>query len=82
MGSLSSIGLIFLQYEVVYGFRPSELLRFTRKPRLPEHVFETFEDFIGMRKNDAEATFHMIHTDFYKRQDLRWYQNESWNATC
>jgi len=64
-------------HEVVYGFRPPEFVRFSRKLQLPEHFVQTLEDFISMRKNVAEATFHMIHTDhtdFYKRQDLRWYQ--------
>jgi len=58
-------------HEVFYGFHPPEFVRFSRKPQLPEHVVQTFEDFISIRENVAAATFHWIHTDFYKRQDLR-----------
>jgi len=59
--------------EVVYGFCPPEFVRFTRKPQLPEPFVQTFEDFISMRENVTETTCHIIHTDFYKRQDLMWY---------
>jgi hypothetical protein len=61
-------------YEVLDGFRLAEFVQFTRKPQLPEHFPQTFEDFVSMKENVAEATLHMIHTEFYKRQDLRWYQ--------
>jgi hypothetical protein len=61
-------------YEVVYVLRLLEFVRFSRKPRLCEHFVQTFEDFISMSENVAEASCHMIQTGFNKRQDLRWYQ--------
>ena len=57
--------------ECLNGLRPPQFHRSTRKPQLPEHFVQAFENFISMRKNIGEATFHMIHTDFYITQDHR-----------
>jgi hypothetical protein len=61
-------------YEVVYAFRSPELVLFTTEPQLLEYFVQTFEDFISMMTNATEATFHMIHNHFNKRQDLlKWF---------
>jgi hypothetical protein len=60
--------------EVNHRVRPPEFVRFTRNPELPAHFVHTLENLTSMPKIVAQAPFHMIHTDFYKIQDLRWYQ--------
>jgi len=32
-------------YEVVYGFKPPEFVRFARNPSIPEHMIQSFDDY-------------------------------------
>ena len=61
-------------YEVLYGFLAPEFVGFIRKPVFPEHVFQNFGHFSPGEKNVAQAAFHMIQADLYKKQDYIWYQ--------
>ena len=61
-------------YEVVYGFKHPEFVRFSTNPSIPEHMIKSFEDYDILRKEVKAATLHLIETDDYTTQDLRWFQ--------
>jgi len=61
-------------YEVVYGFKHPEFVRFATNPSIPEHMIKSFEDYDILRKEVKAATLHLIETDDYTTQDLRWFQ--------